>query len=339
MNKRFITSYAGFPSFFDAPIKGHDEVQEGMTVIAGVPIDQGVVTARPGARYGPRGIREASMLFRGAYEVAGENTLADMDTGVFLKPKDKPNFADIGDFHITPTSIEKTTETVIDGVANIVKRGGFPVLLGGDHYVAYPGFAGFAKGMEERKSNPRLGYMHIDSHPDFRDEHGIGGKYTHGTQARRLSETSYITYKNMAWVGLNGPVMDPLQYEIFKSQRLKVLSASVVHERGVAEVVKEAMETAADTTDGIYLTIDIDVVDGSESPGTGAPVYTGISAVEFLEMMDVLSGHDIIGAVDICEVSPPLDYEGRTTHLAASGLLGLLTPRIFDKMGSLEGFA
>ena len=95
MSKRLITSYVGFPTFFDAPIKKHDQVQEGMVVVAGVPIDQGVVTARPGARYGPRGIREASMLFRGAYEVAGENTLGDMETRVFMRPKKNANFAGI----------------------------------------------------------------------------------------------------------------------------------------------------------------------------------------------------------------------------------------------------
>ena len=72
MVDRLITSYTGFPSFFNAPIKEAEQVVEGMTVIAGVPIDQGVVIARPGARYGPRAIREASMLFRGAYEVAAE---------------------------------------------------------------------------------------------------------------------------------------------------------------------------------------------------------------------------------------------------------------------------
>lgn len=330
MSDRFITSYSGFSSFFQAPIKEPDQVQEGMTVIAGVPIDQGVVTARPGARYGPRGIREASLMLRGAYEVASDHTLMDVDTGVFLRPKETPNLGDIGDFQINPTNIADTTETVIQGVSEIVKRGGFPVVLGGDHYVAYPSFAGFSQGMAERKSNLRLGYLHIDSHPDFRDRHGIGGKYTHGTQVRRLSESTVITYKNMAWLGLNGSVLDPAQHSIFKSQSMKVLSAKVVREKGVADVVREAMEVVADGTDAVYVSVDIDVVDGSYSPGTGAVVFRGINAIEFLDMMEVLGTYDVVGAVDLCEVSPPLDAEGRTTHLAASGLLGMLAPRLFD---------
>lgn len=332
MVDRLITPYTGFPSFFNAPIKETEQVVEGMTVVAGVPIDQGVVIGRPGARYGPRAIREASMFFRGAYEVASENTLRDVDSGLWLRPKDAPNISDIGDFHINPTDLRDTTKTVIQGVSDIVKRGGMPVLLGGDHYVAYPGFAGFARGLSERGSNPRLGYLHIDSHPDFRDRHGVGGKYTHGTQARRLSEDARISYKNMAWVGLNGSVIDPAQHRIFQTGGMKVMSAKVIREQGPAEVVKRAMEVVADSTDAVYVTIDIDVVDGSESPGTGATVFTGITATEFLGMMEALSAYDIIKAVDICEVSPPLDPTERTVHLAAIGLLTLLTPRLFDEV-------
>jgi agmatinase len=332
VSDRLITYYTGFPSFFNAPIKEGDQVQEGMLVVAGVPIDQGVVTSRGGARYGPRGIREASMSIRGAYEVSSDQTLRDADGDTWLRPKQAANIADIGDFHINPTDIRDTTDTVIQGVGDIVKRGGFPVILGGDHYVAYPGFAGFARGMAERTSNPRLGYLHIDSHPDFRDRHGVGGEYTHGTQVRRLSEDSTISYKNMAWVGLNGAVIDPAQHRIFDSGGMKVMSANVVREQGPAEVVRRAMEVVGDGTDGVYVSIDIDVVDGSQSPGTGSLVFSGITTGELLGITEALSGYDVIGAVDMCEVSPPLDPTGRTIALAARALVSLLTPDLLDKV-------
>ena len=332
MSNRLITYYTGFPSFFNAPIKEGNQVQEGMVVVAGVPIDQGMVLTRSGARFGPRGIREASMSMRGSYEVSSEQTLREPDSDVWLRPKEAPNIADIGDFHINPTDIRDTTDTVIQGVGDIVKRGGFPVILGGDHYVAYPGFAGFARGMAERSSNPRLGYLHIDSHPDFRDNHGVGGKYTHGTQVRRLSEDSTITYKNMAWIGLNGSVIDPAQHRIFDSGGMKVMSANVVREQGPAEVVRRAMEVVGDGTDGVYVSIDIDVVDGSQSPGTGSLVFSGITTAELLGITEALNGYDVIGAVDMCEVSPPLDPTGRTIALAARALVSLLTPRLLDKV-------
>ena len=340
MGKRLITTYAGFPSFFHAPIIDVEQVQEGMTVVAGVPIDHGIPIGRPGARYGPRGIREASMLSRGSYEVSAENTLLNLESGAFLRPKGDAGLGDIGDFDINPTNVMDTTETVIQGVSEIVKRGGFPVILGGDHYVAYPGFVGFARGMAERKSDLRLGYLHIDSHPDFRDQHGVGGRFTHGTQVRRISEEQAIGFKNMAWIGLNGAVVDPAQYRIFKSESVKVLTARAIRERGPAEVVQDALGAIADGVDAIYVSVDIDVVDGSYSPGTGAVVFSGITATEFLGLMEALATHEIVGGIDLCEVAPPLDPTDRTVQLAANGLLAALGGRLFDAVevdGSSRG--
>ena len=340
MSKRLVTSYTGFPSFFGAPIVDVDQVKEGMTVVSGVPIDHGIVISRPGARFGPRGIREASMRSRGAYEVSAESTLLDLESGVFRRPKDEPLLADIGDFDINPTNVADTTETVVGGVSEIVKRGAYPVILGGDHYVAYPGFLGFARGMAERKSGLRLGYLHVDSHPDFRDEHGVGGKFTHGTQARRISEQTYIGVGNMAWIGLNGAVVDPAQYRIFKSAGVNVATAQAIREKGPAEVVRAALEDVADGVDAIYVSVDIDVVDGSHSPGTGAVVFSGITSGEFIGLMEALSTYEIVGGIDLCEVSPPLDPTDRTASLAASGLLAALGNRIFDEVevdGSTHG--
>ena len=90
------------------------------------------------------------------------------------------------------------------------------------------------------------------------------------------------------------------------------------------------MEAVADSTDAVYASVDIDMVDGSHSPGTGAPVFSGISSREFLQMMELLGTYDVIGAIDLCEVAPPLDPSGMTTHLAANGLLNMLSPRLFD---------
>ena len=226
-------SYVGIPSFFQAPVIEPGQIREGMTVVAGVPIDQGIIVVKPGARFGPRAIREASTIPRAFFAAAVEHTVVDVDTHLALRLRDAPNIVDLGDFDIDPTDIMKTTRAVVDGVAEIVTRGGFPVVLGGDHYIAYPCFEGFVRGSVERKSNPRLGYLHVDTHPDFRDAYGpVGGKYNHATAARRISENKAISYKNMAWVGLNGFVMDAGVYRMFSNHHLKMLSAKVVRERG-----------------------------------------------------------------------------------------------------------
>jgi agmatinase len=323
----------GIPSFFQAPVIAPAEVRPGMTVVAGVPIDQGIVLAKPGSRFGPRAIREASSFPRAVFAANEDHVAVDVDTGVALRLKDRPGLVDVGDFDIDPTDVMKTTDGVIRGVAEIVRRGGFPVVLGGDHYVAYPSFEGFVRGMMERQESPRLGYLHIDTHPDFRDEYGpVGGKYNHSTAARRVSENRTIAYDNMAWVGLNGPVMDAGVHRMFRRHRLLMLTARVIRERGPREVVREAMARVASGTDAVYVTIDIDVVNGAEARGTGAPVFAGILAREFLELMEALSEHDIIKAIDLCEVSPPLDPSGATADLAVAGLLTILERRLFDRV-------
>ena len=329
-DQKFIAPYAGFTSFFGSPIIGIDQITEGMAVVAGVPIDMGMVFARMGARLGPRGIREVSLQARAQAEGFPEKTIVDIDSKLALRLKTNPLIGDIGDLTIYPTDLVKTTESIKRGVSQIVRAGGFPVILGGDHYVPFPSFEGFALGIAECKSNPRLGYLHIDSHTDFWDELGTGGRYNHATAVRRISENQTISYNNMAWVGLNGTTLDADQYRLLRSQKLKMFSSKNIRERGVGDVLREAIEAVASDVDAVYVSIDIDVVDGSHSPGTTAVVFGGITALEFLDMMEILREYPIIRAVDLCEVSPMYDPAERTVRLASSGLITLLRSRLFD---------
>ncbi len=333
----FISYYSGFPSFFKSPIITPDDINEGMVVIAGVPLDEGINMGRKGARYGPRGIREGTYKYRTVQEVAEDRTTVDIDSNLGFRYKGDHVMGDIGDFAISPQDILQTTENVANGVSDIVRRGGLPVVLGGDHYVCYPSFLGFARGMIERKSNPRIGYLHIDSHADFWDQLQGASRYNHGTSVRRISENSSISYKNMAWLGLNGAGMDPEQYRMYTNHSLKMLTARMMMDRGIDEAVKEVMEVAAESVDAVYVSIDIDVVDGSEAAGTTACVYQGIRAREFLYLTSVLSQFDIVKGIDICEVSPPLDPTGRTVHLAALGVLSVLSPKLFDTVDMTTG--
>ena len=328
--QELVAPYAGVPSFFKAPIVGPEDLEEGMAVVAGVPMDMGVVLTRTGARYGPRAIREASHFYRAVQEMGVEQTAVNVDTKVARRLKQRPKLADVGDFTTYPQDIMRTTESISAGVARIVERGGLPVVLGGDHYLTYPSFEGFARGIAERRPGAKLGHVHIDSHTDFRDSYADFGRYNHGTCVRRLSENPVISYKNMAWVGLNGSVMDADIYRIYRSQRLKMMAAGDIRERGIGDVIKEAVETAADGTDSIYVSVDIDVVDSAYAPGTGVPVFEGIEARELLEAMEILGTYDIIGAIDLCEVSPPWDPTGRTAYLAANGLVSFLARHLFD---------
>ena len=330
MYKRDAMPYYGGPvSFFRAPQVEFDEIVEGAAVVSGVPIDNGIYSGRPGARFGPRAIREASLHNRAGYDVSPENTRVDVDTEVGTQLKNLPMIADIGDFNIYPNDLMKTTESVKEGVYEVVKRGGFSVVMGGDHYVAYPSFEGFAKGIAERTEGARLGYIHIDAHSDFQDGNSLGGRYHHGTMVRRVSENPIISYKNLSWVGLNSALTTD-QHRLKRAHSLKMLTARSVRERGIVEVMKEAMDVAADGVDAVYVSIDIDVIDAHESPGTGAPEFGGITVPEFFEAMEILSNYKAMGAIDLCEVSPEWDSSAQTVKIAASGMLKLLHPWLFD---------
>ena len=277
----FVAPYAGIPSFFKAPVVDPKGIEEGMAVVAGIPMDHGVVLTRTGTRYGPRAIREASLFYRAVQEAGVEQTAVNVDTKVAQRLKERPNLVDMGDLTVYPQDIMKTTESISAWVNEIVQRGALPVLLGGDHYLTYPAFEGFAQGIAERKPGARLGHVHIDSHTDFRDAYAGLGRYNHGTCVRRLSENPMIDYANMAWVGLNGSILDADTYRIYRSHGLRMISANNIRERGIREAIEEAVEAAADGSDAVYVSIDIDVVDSAYAPGTGVPVFEGITARDF----------------------------------------------------------
>ena len=324
--------YGGLVSFFRTPAIEIEQITDGLAVVAGVPIDNGVTHGRARARFGPRAIREASLAeyFAKFGTTDEENTFIDMVTGTAELLKEKPDVADLGDFNIHPTDLMKTTESVIEGMTEVVKRGGFAVVLGGDHYITYPSFTGFAKGFAERRPNARIGYIHIDSHTDFWDDFApLGGRYNHGTMARRISENPMVSYKNMAWVGLNH-VLSIDQARLKRDHNLKMMTYLDNRERSIMQVMQEAMDVAADGTDAVYVSVDIDVIDGSESAGTGGPPINGIRAEEFLDAMTLLSSYKEMAAIDLCEVSPEHDHTGRTEMLAARGLINVLNPRLYE---------
>jgi agmatinase len=322
--------YGGLVSFYRAPGIELDQIREGMAVVAGVPIDSGIPTGRSGARYGPRAVRQTSMRGQSNMDAAPEKTLINLHTGKGQRLKERPNIGDFGDFNIYPTDLMRTTESVKQGMAEIVKRGGFPVVIGGDHYVTYPSFEGFARGMAERKPGARLGYIHIDSHSDFHDSMGeIGGRYNHGTMVRRISENPMVSFKNLAWVGLNSALTTD-QQDLRRRHHLLMTTSKQIYEQGVEEIMKLAMDTAADGVDAVYVSVDIDVIDASESPGTGSPEFEGIRASEFLWLMEMLSEYKPMAAIDLCEVAPEWDLSGRTELLAARGLTNVLRPWLFD---------
>jgi arginase family enzyme len=322
----------GMPSFFQAPVGRVEEVQPGMIVVAGAPIDQGTIMSKPGARLGPRAIREASIFPRSIWEANQDHTSINIDTLEAIRLRSPPNILDIGDFAIDPADIQASRQAISDGVEAIVSRGGIPLVLGGDHYVPFPCIEGVSRGMLSRGS-ARIGYIHIDSHPDLRDCYGaIGGQHNHSSSARRIAESGLVNPPNMAWLGLNGGVLNPETFGFARKHKFKMISTRGIRERGFASAVREAMDVAQAGTDLVYVSVDIDVCNSADAPGTGSPVFTGLTGAEFIALLREIGAYSTVAAIDLCEVSPALDPSGATADLAVEGMLALLGRRLFEEV-------
>ncbi len=328
MDERSAPAYAGIATFMRAPMTKLTELQKGDIAVLGIPFDT-TCGSRQGARFGPRGIREGSLHFM--YQLGALTTskkeMVDIHTGERFRFPPKDILKDVGDSPVYPADIRKTAESIRSDVKTITEKGATPVILGGDHYVTWPAFAGFAAGRAERG---KIGYLHIDSHLDLTDDTEAWGKEYHGSTARRISELECIEMKNMVWIGIGGSFQTAERWEFVQKNGCKVFTSRDISDQGIGTVTREAIKMASEKTETIYVTIDIDVVDHAFAPGTGSYVFGGITSAQFLELMEVLGKIECIGGIDLVEVAPPLDPTGATSRLAATGLISFLRPRLFD---------
>ncbi|HEV8306251.1 MAG TPA: agmatinase family protein [Methylomirabilota bacterium] len=317
----------GAATFLAAPLVGLDQVRPGTVVIGGAPHDS-THTSRFGTRMGPRGIREGSLAFARKLANAPDDGLVEVATGARLRPHRDSRLVDVGDFNVYPSDVTRTTEGIAGGVYEVVRRGGFSVCLGGDHYVGYPSCLGYCRAVQEVRPRARVGYIHIDGHLDFGDEVAAWGKYNHGTNARRISEIEIVSPANMVWIGIQGWVSEE-QVRTIERNGARVFTALDVHARGPAEVARQAGERASAGCEYIYLSVDIDFIDTGFFPATGSVVNDAITPGMLLEILRVLSRYPV-GAMDFVEVSPRIDPTGRSVIMSTELLLGMLGPRLFQ---------
>jgi arginase family enzyme len=313
-------------TFFNAPLTTIEDLRPGQVAIAGAPHDS-THSTRFGTRYGPRGIREGSLAV--VERLNSPDGVLDLATGQRRRYVGNNVLADVGDLNVYPTDLMGTTEGIRQGVAAICRQGAFPVTLGGDHYISYPSFMGYADAIQETTRSVRVGYIHIDGHLDFNDQNPIWGRYNHGTNARRISEHEIVPLENMVWVGIQGWVTYAEWHRI-KRMGGTVFTHEDVRSQGIVEVARRAGEIASRGCDWVYLSLDIDVLDAGFSPGTGGVVIGGMRPIDVVKAMHELSAFPI-GAMDLTEVSPNLDASGRTVRLAAEAVAHLVGPRLFDQ--------
>ncbi len=291
--------YVGIPTFFRAP---YNENFSGVEVgIIGVPFDGGV-TNRPGARHGPREVRNQSTLIR----------LKNQATGI--APHELCSVADIGDawapepFELIGShkSIQQTFERVVSN--HIV-----PIAVGGDHSVTLPIFRALAQ-------DGPIGMVHIDAHCDTGDDY-MGSKFHHGAPFSRAVEEGLLDPQRTIQIGIRGSVNDLDLWKFSHDSGMRVMYMDEFHRLGIEATLKEIKHVVGNGP--VYISFDIDSLDPAFAPGTGTPEIGGLTSLEAQLLIRGCSGLNIIGA-DMVEVSPPFDPSGNTAMVGANVLFELL---------------
>ncbi|MEH6445504.1 MAG: agmatinase [Oceanospirillaceae bacterium] len=254
--------------------------------VVGVPFDLSV-TNRPGARFGPRAIREASAQL--AWGKAW---------GWGVDPFDKLSVVDWGDCLFDPGRPAEIPAVLERQFSQILAQDVATLAIGGDHFVTYPILQAHAK------KHGKLALIHFDAHCDtWRDDEG---RIDHGTMFFHAAQQGIIDPQSSAQIGIRTHNSETHGFNIF--------DADLVRKLGVPEIIKRVRQVVGDNP--CYLTFDIDCLDPSCAPGTGTPVVGGMQTAEALELLRGLAGINIVG-MDLVEVSPSYDV-GQITSLAGA---------------------
>ena len=300
---RLDLPFVGISTFAKRPYISDWTAIKADVAVLGAPFDAGTQW-RSGARFGPRGVREASTLFSFGHSGAYDHE----DDAVYLPGHVK--IVDMGDADIVHTNTEKSHANIEKGVRAALAANALPLVIGGDHSVNIPCINAF-----ETKGPFHI--LQIDAHLDFVDErHGV--RFGHGNPMRRAAEKDYV--KGLTQVGIRNVSSTSKEgYDDARTYGSDIISVRQARHLGSIELAQRLPKDAK-----IYITIDIDAFCPSIASGTGTPSHGGFLYYEILEMLqEVVRRHEIIG-IDLVEVAPDYDQSGSTSILAAQILLNLL---------------
>ena len=297
-------SFASRSTFLGVPAVTMDQLGEGKVVIVGAPFDWGT-TYRPGARFGPAAIRDADYGAMDGYR-------PHIPTGI--SPLQTLGVTDIGDVYVLPGQLEASIQRISDVVTDIAAAGKTPIILGGDHTITWPD----ALGVARVHGFGQVALIHFDAHADtgFIQNGALLG---HGTPMRRLIESGAVPGHRFVQIGLRGYWPEPEVVEWMREQRMRSYMMDEIVEKGLDRVVEEAVAHATEGgAKGVFISVDIDVLDPGFAPGTGTPEPGGLNSRELLDAVRRLARElEVLGA-DVVEVSPPYDGPGEQTAYVAN---------------------
>lgn len=293
MSPREVPRFAGVSTFLRLPL--HDDPRDVDVMILGAPFDGGT-SFRPGARFGPRGVRAASALSRGFHPEAGVDVF------------ERLRCCDGGDVLCVPMDMARTQANLEARVGEVLAAGAIPAVVGGDHSVSLGALRAVA-----RARGP-VGLVHFDAHSDtYPPAWGI--EPHHGTVFRNAAEEGLLRVADVMQIGIRGPFGASGDLDRARALGFTIVSAEAVH-RDLDGVIARLRALPAGS---YYVSFDVDVLEPAMAPGTGTPVPGGIFPWQALALLRATAALDVVGC-DVVEVSPDLDLNGITALFAANAL-------------------
>ena len=291
--------YAGLLTFAALPYTQDPAELRGVDVaIVGAPTDD-LVSDRPGARFGPRAIRAASCP-------PGPHLEAGVDAARELR------VVDFGDAPVIPADPARTREAIEETVAQVVRAGAVPIVLGGDHSIAEPNVSAvFA-------SRGPVGLVHFDTHTDTGTE-VFGVEVSHGTPMYRLVEAGRVDPRRYVQIGLRGYWPGEAEFAWQAERGITSFFMHDVRDLGIREVVARTVDVVG--TGPVFLTVDVDVLDPAFAPGTGTPEPGGMTSADLLWACRALAQQLELAGADVVEVIPTAVGSADVTALVAERIV------------------
>lgn len=273
---------------------------DAQAVIIGAPFDSGT-SYRSGARMGPMALRSCDY---------SEHTGSRPHLALRVDPLLDLNVMDAGDVEMAPTETGRSLDALRRAVHTVAAAGKIPVVLGGDHTVAQADITAVA----DHLGHGRVAVLHFDAHADTGDIQ-FGSLYGHGLPMRRLIESGAVPGEKFLQIGLRGYWPEPPELQWMAEQGMRCYEMAEIARRGLDAVLTEALAIAAQDTDGVYVSVDIDVVEPGLAPGTGTPEPGGLTGRELLDAVRRIGREANVVGLEIVEVAPAYDHADVTAML------------------------
>ena len=287
-------------------------------IIIGAPYDAGA-TYRGGARFGPKMIRTTDYL---PHDSSRPHLALRVD------PLKDLRVLDAGDVEMPGMEQRLPLDNLENAVRVATEAGAIPIILGGDHTITWPDVTGVARVV----GWGRVSVIHFDAHADTGDVQW-GSLIGHGLPMRRLIESGACRGDRFLQIGLRGYWPEPPTLKWMAEQGMRSFEMHEVVQRGLDAVMEEAFEIATDDCDGVFVSVDVDVVDPGTAPGTGTPEPGGLTGRQLLDTVRRIAIDLPVVGIDVVEVSPPYDTAEITAFLANRVVLEMLSGILFRRGG------